>query len=120
MNRIFILLGGLAGAAGVALAARNAHSGELVISNATALLETASTFLMIHAAALLAIGLAPFAPVIAIGGAALAIGLVLFCGALTLHGLAGDPSFVWVTPIGGGLLVIGWLVVAAGAFFRRA
>lgn len=120
MNRIFILLGGLAGAAGVALAARSAHSGELVISNAAALLDTASTFLMVHGPALLAIGLAPFSLVLAIGGAILAVGLVLFCGALTLHGMAGEAGLAWVTPIGGTLLILGWLIVAAGVFFRRA
>ncbi|MEM1431973.1 MAG: DUF423 domain-containing protein [Pseudomonadota bacterium] len=71
----------------------------------------------VHAAAavgLLAVGLS-FGPA-GLAGAGLAtagLGLVLFCGALYLHGLAGA---VWAMPAtlpGALLLVIGWGLIAA-------
>ena len=121
MNRIFILLAGLAGAAGVALAARDAHPGEVIISSETDFLKTASTILMIHAAALLAIGVANAGGrILAAGGAVLALGLILFCGELTLHALTGEGAFAYAAPIGGVLLILGWLIVAGGVFVRRA
>jgi uncharacterized membrane protein YgdD (TMEM256/DUF423 family) len=120
VNRIFILLAGLAGAIGVALAAKDAHPGEVIISSETDLLKTASTILMIHAAALLAIGVASAGGrLLAAGGAVLTLGLVLFCGELTVHALTGEGAFACAAPIGGVLLILGWLVVACGVFARR-
>lgn len=121
MNRVFILLAGIAGAIGVALAARDAHPGEVIISSQTDLLKTASTILTIHAAALLAIGVATTGGrILSAGGAVLTLGLILFCGELTLHALTGEGAFVYAAPIGGVLLILGWLIVACGAFVRRA
>ena len=120
MNRIFILLAGLAGAIGVALAARDAHPGVVTISPSTDLLETASTILMIHAPALLAIGVAGAAGrILAVGGAAITLGLILFCGELTLHTLTGEGAFAYAAPIGGVLLILGWLIVAGAVFVRK-
>lgn len=120
MNRIFVLLAGLAGAAGVALAAQGAHPGEVVISPSTDLLETASTILMIHAPALLAIGVASAAGrILGAGGAVITLGLILFCGELTLHAMTGQGTFAYAAPIGGMLLILGWLIVAGAAFVRK-
>ncbi len=120
MNRIFILLAGLAGAAGVALAARDAHPGVLTISPSADLLKTASTILMVHAPALLAIGIAGAAGrILAVGGAVITLGLILFCGELTLHAMTGQGAFAYAAPAGGVLLILGWLIVAASAFAVR-
>ncbi len=120
MNRIFILIAGAAGAIGVALAAQGAHPGEVIISSGTDLLKTASMVLMIHAAALLAIGVAGTAGrILAVGGAVLTLGLILFCGELTLHAMTGRGAFAYAAPVGGVLLILGWLVVAGAVFVRR-
>jgi uncharacterized membrane protein YgdD (TMEM256/DUF423 family) len=47
---------------------------------------------------------------------ALFIGIVLFCGSLYALSLGAAPWVGVVTPFGGGLLIVGWLVFAYGAW----
>ena len=110
-DRILILLAGLAGAAGVALSAAAAHRGG---PN----LQTAATFLLVHAPALL--GIAMLAGRTArFSGFVLTAGLVLFCGDLLARDFLGDRLFPYAAPAGGMLLIGGWLAVAASAVFDR-
>lgn len=118
-TRILLFLAGLAGAAGVALAAAAAHLGG-------AGLETAATFLILHAAALVGVtALASGAPgtpaarVALIGGFVLFTGLVLFSGDLAARAFLDDRLFPMAAPTGGTLLIAGWLGLAISAFFRR-
>ena len=111
-ERIFILCGGLAGAAGVALSAAAAHAGG-------AFTGTAASFLLMHAPAFLAIGLLGGNPVLRIGGLILLIGVVLFCGDLLARDFLGTRLFPFAAPAGGTLLIVGWLVVAASALTGR-
>lgn len=112
MKAILVLLGGLAGAVGVALSAYAAHAegGNLA---------TAAQFLLFHAPALLVIGLAARSQVMAIAGFALALGLALFAGDLAMRTLAGHRLFPMAAPAGGSLLIVSWLGIAAGAFIER-
>ena len=112
MQRLFILLGGFAGAGGVALSAVAAHAGGDYVA-------TASSFMLAHAPALLAIGLLGRGRVLATGGAILVLGLLLFCGDLLMRHYAGDRLFPMAAPAGGTLMIAGWLVVALGAFTTR-
>lgn len=112
MSRSFIFAGGLAGAAGVALSAAAAHTGGHDIG-------IAASFLVMHAPALLAIGLFPRNRLLAAGGAILLVGLLLFCGDLAMRDFAGHRLFPMAAPIGGSALILGWLVVAASAFSRQ-
>lgn len=107
-GRIFIVVGGLAGAAGVALSAVAAHAGGGNVG-------TAASFLLAHAPALLAIGLIGSNRVLKGGGAILLLGLLLFCGDLLVRHYAGSRLFPMAAPAGGTLLIAGWLVVAASA-----
>jgi uncharacterized membrane protein YgdD (TMEM256/DUF423 family) len=120
-SRLLLFLAGLAGAAGVALAAAAAHLGG-------AGLETAATFLMLHAAAL--VGIAALSgrsdsPMgvgarVALGGGFLMLfGLVLFCGDLAARAFLDDRLFPMAAPIGGTLLIASWLVIALSALPRR-
>ncbi|MBX3575606.1 MAG: DUF423 domain-containing protein [Rhizobiaceae bacterium] len=111
-GRLLVAAGGLSGAAGVALSAMAAHAGG---ANTT----TAATFLLFHAPALLVLGLADAGRVARIGGAVLAVGLVLFAGDLLARDLAGDRLFPYSAPAGGLLLIAGWLAVGASALFPR-
>lgn len=112
MQRTFILAGGLAGAAGVALSAAAAHAGGGNV-------ETAARFLLAHAPALLAIGLLGRGRVLAAGGCALLLGLLLFCGDLLMRHYAGQRLFPMAAPSGGTLMILGWLAVAASPFTAR-
>ncbi len=113
-SRLFIALAGLAGACGVAAAAYASHAGG-------ALMDTASTFLMLHAPAFLALGLAGEAPGRGLrwSGLALAAGLILFCGDLAIRELAGARLMPMAAPAGGSLLILGWAGVAVSGLLRR-
>ncbi|MEJ0093478.1 MAG: DUF423 domain-containing protein [Methylocella sp.] len=101
-------LAGLFGACGVILSAVAAHVA------ASPLLETASSFLLIHAVATLAVsGLATGAGRRSgwfLGSAILfLLGSLLFCGDLSMRALAGGRLFAMAAPIGGTLLILGWI-----------
>jgi Uncharacterized small membrane protein len=42
---------------------------------------------------------------------AISLGILLFCGGLYVLIFVGKTPFSWVTPIGGSLLILGWLNV---------
>lgn len=114
MNRGVVALAGLFGAGGVALSAAAAHAG------ADAGLDTAARFLLIHAATLLAIGLYRDAGrILTISAWVLAIGTVLFSGDLTLRATAGFRFFPMAAPLGGFLMIAGWVLVALSALAPR-
>lgn len=112
-SAILTAAGGLFGAAGVALSAVAAHAGG-------ANLDAAALFLLVHAPALLAIGLAGRGRLMALAGAILLCGAVLFCGDLVLRDLYGQRLFPMAAPTGGTLMIGGWLVAAVAAFAARA
>jgi uncharacterized membrane protein YgdD (TMEM256/DUF423 family) len=106
----------LQGAAGVSLAAAAAHV------DASPLLATASQFLMIHAAAGLALAAllrtAPPAPSwLAVAAFAIQAGVTLFSADLSARVYLGGKLFPMAAPIGGGLTIIGWCALAIWAAF---
>ena len=111
VGHILTFVAGLFGAAGVALSALAAHRSGVLIG-------TAAQFLLVHAAALLAIGLAGAARTFQIAGLVLATGLALFCGDLVARDLVGNRLFPFAAPAGGTLLIAGWLLLAVAALFR--
>lgn len=106
-----VLAGGLCGASGVALSAAAAHIGGIFTG-------TVASFLLAHALALLAIGLVGGNKVLRLGGLGLLAGLVLFCGDLLARDFLSGRLLPFAAPIGGTLLILGWLIVAASAFAR--
>lgn len=113
-NFLIVAFAALEGAAGVALSAAAAH-----ISSA-ANLDTASRFLMIHAAAALGLGalLAAKPPLwrwLTGVGFALLAGVALFSGDLVARTFAGDRLFPYAAPIGGSLTIASWLALAIWA-----
>lgn len=112
-DRFLLGAGGLTGAAGVVVAAMAAHAGG-------AHMQTASSFLLMHAPALLAIGLMAATRLLRFSGFVLLAGLILFVGDLLARDYLGDRLFPYAAPIGGTLLIIGWLLVFVSAFVRPA
>lgn len=111
-ERLLILAGGLAGATGVGLSAAAAHLGGGNVL-------TAANFMLFHAAALVAIGLGSPSRVMKLGGGALVLGLILFCGDLLIRHYVGWRLLPMAAPAGGLLLIGGWLIVALGALTLR-
>jgi uncharacterized membrane protein YgdD (TMEM256/DUF423 family) len=105
----------LEGAFGVVLAAATAH----VENNSH--LETASQFLMLHAAAGLALA-ALAASVLErprwLRNAAFALqaGVLLFSCDLAARAFINARLFPMAAPIGGSLIIVSWLAIAAWAF----
>jgi uncharacterized membrane protein YgdD (TMEM256/DUF423 family) len=128
MPRASLILGALAaliGAGGVALAAAAAHreGGDLA--------TTAAYFLILHAAALLALTACTavfstrraFASALLAAGAALALGTLIFSADLSSRAFEGSRLFPLAAPIGGSLMILAWLALAVvfiiGAVGRR-
>lgn len=114
LDRAFLALGALAGLLGVAASAASAH-----VSGADSL-KTAAQFLLFHAPALLALAAlsatgTTHRPVTRLAGAGLVLGLTLFAGDLALRALHGTALFPMAAPIGGVLLMGGWLLIAVAA-----
>lgn len=109
MNRLLTLVAGLAGAAGVALAAAGAHlaPGETLSAAALMLLVHASAFLALAQTRLRRPGMAAAASMIA--------GLALFAGDMALRAFLGVRLFPGAAPAGGLLMIAGWIGLALAA-----
>jgi uncharacterized membrane protein YgdD (TMEM256/DUF423 family) len=115
LRPLILFLSGIFGAMGVALSAAATHGSD------ARLLGSASTMCLVHAPALVALYAAhrhlrtstPAALV-------LALGTLLFAGDLVSRHFLGSGLFPMSAPTGGMTMMLGWLLVAAGAFFRQS
>jgi uncharacterized membrane protein YgdD (TMEM256/DUF423 family) len=110
--RVLIAVGGLCGAAGVALSAAAAHS-------AGANLGIAASFLLAHAPVFLVIGLIGGNRVLLLAAAVLLVGVLLFAGDLAMRDYAGTRLFPMAAPAGGTIMILGWLGIAASAVWKH-
>ena len=117
-----VVVGALYGALAVGLGAIGAHAidSNFVPQN-TEMFEKAVFYQMVHAIAMVAIGgLKGHILPILLGTASWAFGLgvLLFSGSLYVLALGGPVEAAYVTPVGGVLFVIGWLIVAVASARR--
>jgi uncharacterized membrane protein YgdD (TMEM256/DUF423 family) len=107
---------GLAGAAGVALAAAGAHGA------AYSALTPAAQFLLMHAAAALAISAiavrASHPGAFLVAALVLLVGVTLFSGDITARTFWGDRLFPMAAPIGGTTMIIGWLILSGAGIWE--
>jgi uncharacterized membrane protein YgdD (TMEM256/DUF423 family) len=118
MFRILIILAAVMGADGVMLAAASVHQADATR------LASASSMLLFHSSAVLAVVALAERGIIHIGvGITAAWGFViaaaLFAGDLTLRQYAGHSLFPFAAPVGGTLLILSWLVLAVAAAWPR-
>jgi uncharacterized membrane protein YgdD (TMEM256/DUF423 family) len=116
--RILVILAGVMGADGIILAAASAHQPD------AARLAAASSMLLFHATAVLAVVALIERGVIDVRiGIAAAFGFViaaaLFAGDLTVRQYAGHSLFPMAAPTGGTLLIVSWLLLAVAAAWPR-
>lgn len=112
MIRILSTTAALLGLAGVALGAFGAHAMKVRLApEMLEVWDTAVRYQAWHALATLGAMLFalhdPDGRLLAAGWAFVA-GTVLFSGSLYLLALTGGRAFGMVTPLGGGLLILGW------------
>jgi uncharacterized membrane protein YgdD (TMEM256/DUF423 family) len=108
MNRILVFAAGLCGAAGVVLSAAASHRGGAFIG-------TAASFLLMHAPVFLAVGLFDANRILRTASYILLVGLVLFSGDLLARDFVGSRLFPFAAPVGGTLLIAGWLAIVLSA-----
>ena len=116
--RIGLMIAGLMGAAGVALAAASAHQPD------ASRLAAASSMLLFHASAALGTTLLTVHGLVErhFGRAAtwgFIAGSSLFAGDLVLRQYAGRSLFPMAAPTGGTLLILSWLALALAAARSR-
>lgn len=117
LNIIIVFAAGLAGALGVVLAAIAAH-----LKPEQSIL-TASQMLIFHASAFL--GLAAWSECdgiyrrrFHIAALILIAGVILFAGDLCLRAFYNFTPLHYAAPLGGALIILGWICVSIAAIFR--
>ncbi len=122
-NPLWLLLGAVYGFLGVALGAFGAHALEKTLEpRMMEIFKTATHYQLIHALALLAVGictyiLGPTAKGLTTAGWCLSAGILIFSGSLYALVFTGTRLWGAVTPIGGVLFLVGWASMAA-SFWR--
>lgn len=111
-SRLLLVAAGICGALGVAAAARASHTAD---DN----LGIAANFLLLHAPVLIGLSLMAWNRVAIAAAVVLVIGLVLFAGDLVARSQLGGALFPMAAPVGGGALIVGWLMVAVAGIVRR-
>lgn len=120
---LFLVIAAGYGALGVALGAFGAHGLKSVLGTAGQdTWQTAVFYHLVHAVALLLVGLwlhaaagaATRAPLLAAGWS-FTFGVVLFSGSLYALALGGPRMLGPVTPLGGVAFIVGWLALAWAA-----
>ncbi len=118
INVILTALAALCGGAAVVLAAAGAHV------NADPRLQTAAQILLPHAVAALGFVAHSRAAYAARGftwaAGLLLLGAALFAGDMTFRAFFGHPVFPYAAPLGGVVLVVGWLAGVAAALMSAA
>ena len=116
--RLAVILAGLMGAAGVALAAAAAHQPDATR------LASGSSMLLFHASAVIGAvlltthGLARW-PVGLVAVYGFIIGAALFAGDLASRQYAGHSLFTMAAPTGGTIMLLSWLVLALAALLPK-
>jgi uncharacterized membrane protein YgdD (TMEM256/DUF423 family) len=116
MLSLFLIIAGVFGAAGIALAAAGAHTPS-------AGLDSAANILLFHALAILG-GTALLLQgmlsrqLALLALAAWVLGTILFSADVALRAFVGQRLFPMAAPTGGTILILAWLVLAAAAFAK--
>jgi len=114
MARFWMVLGALSGLVAVAMAAYASHGMDPVRA---ALANTGASLQAWHALALLGAGLLAErrrGPLVHLAAGCFAAGSIAFCAGIYVRALT-ETSLGGVTPLGGGILLVGWGVLAAAA-----
>uniref|UniRef100_A0A8C5PF94 Transmembrane protein 256 n=1 Tax=Leptobrachium leishanense TaxID=445787 RepID=A0A8C5PF94_9ANUR len=110
-GRLWGRVGALSGAAAVSAGAYGAHGLRRSDRDEylKELFATGNHYHFLHSLALLAV---PHCRRPLLAGSLLSSGMLLFCGTFYYHALTGDPALTKVAPLGGSLLILGWVAMA--------
>lgn len=116
MQKTFILAGSILGALGVAFGAFGAHAlkNMLTETNRLETFETAVKYQFYHALALILVGIISqsiTSKSMTYSGYSMLIGTLIFSGSLYLICFTGIKVFGAIAPIGGTLMIAGWVLL---------
>lgn len=113
MQRYLAVAAALLGASGVMAGAFGAHAlSDVLPPKDLAIWETAARYQLLHALAVLALVLAPTPARLLLPGAVMVAGVLVFSGSLYALVLTNIRVLGAITPVGGLLLIAGWLLLA--------
>jgi uncharacterized membrane protein YgdD (TMEM256/DUF423 family) len=112
-DRKLLAFAGFNGAMAVALGAFAAHGAGPAVKT---LLTTGGHYQMVHAALAAAVALSGPGRMLALAGWLASTGGLVFCLALAMIGLMSLPVMGAVAPIGGALMIAGWVLIVVAAF----
>ncbi len=119
MDRLFLMIGALSGAIGVAAGAFGAHAlRDRLEPRFLEVFETGARYQMYHALALLAVGLVASrwpSGIINSAGWLFVAGTLFFTGSLYAMAFTGVRALGAITPIGGVCLIAGWVCLGIAA-----
>ncbi len=122
-SRVWLCCGALGGFLAVALGAFGAHALRSVLSvSQMATFSTANDYLMSHSLVLLLVGVClrhGASQFLVLAATLFLTGTTFFCGSLYILCLSSLRGVVWLTPLGGLLLLGGWATLAWGLFRQR-
>lgn len=117
--KLMVMLAGLFGFLGVGFGAFGAHAlKERLTPDLLAIYRTAVEYQFWHALALMAVGLLALSrpgPLLGASGWCFAFGILLFSGSLYALALSGVRVLGAITPIGGLLFLVGWVLLSVHA-----
>lgn len=118
--KLLIAIGALLAGVGVAAGAFGAHGlSDILTAERLKVYETAVRYHLLHAVALIIIGMLSSmvsSVQFSVAGYLLLAGIVLFSGSLYLLVLTDTPWLGAVTPLGGVAWIVGWAFLAFGAW----
>ncbi|WP_432697000.1 DUF423 domain-containing protein [Marinobacterium sp. YM272] len=118
--RLTLLSAALLGALAVCLGAFAAHGlRDQLSSRMLEVFQTGVTYQFYHVLALFGVGLLlqrQDRPLLRVSAALFLTGMLLFCGSLYLLVATGVHYLGMVTPVGGVLMILGWLTLAGAVF----
>ena len=119
MAQWWLVVGSIGGFLGVAGGAFGAHALKARLSEQMlANFETGTRYLLVHAVALLVVGVLAGrknGDDLLVVGWAFSVGMLIFTGSLWVMALTGQRWLGAITPVGGTALIIGWLALALAA-----
>ncbi len=123
MINYILLIGGLLGLISVGMGAYVDHVLSQVLDMKTlAMVKTALHYHQIYAVMIAGIGLVCHKKAslfLKLSAWIFIIGVIFFSFSIYLTALTGVMEWIKLTPVGGTLLMVGWLVVLIGASFRK-
>ena len=115
-NRLFLVIAAILGATGVALGAYASHGlTRWATTQQVEYFQLAVTYQLLHAITLLIVSVCGFFITngfLKVSQVTFVLGILFFSGSLYLYVFTGTKVLGMITPIGGLLLIIAWLMFA--------